>query len=1591
MTAPRPRRRWRRRLLWAFAAVVATRLLLALLLPWLLGMAARAGGLELDYRAAQLSLSGLSLRLDDVVLRDPAGGDGPPLFAAQEVFVDAATWQLLRGRLVVVDVALSGARVHVAQGADGRLRLPAAWQAQDRTAEPVAVPAEAAAPLRFDAPLQVASLRVHDLRLTLAQTDTATQTEFTFDADVADLGRSDRPGSITARLHSPGRIDAVDLQATLALAGDTAAATWQVTVRGLRPTALPWLDDPAAAPVRHVVGLDLAGELEARVGDQGAPPTVAAELHLRSRVDEQEQLSVDVTAGPSRTNPDAWELPIGVSASGKDLVDELQLADARLVVARDRTRLDGALRLEGATLRRLAPWLASVGITMPAAGLSLRAGLRSSLQPDQLSAEVVDLSVGDGDRRLELPSLAVRDVRAAGGVLQIGAIEVEGPRVGVTVTATGELETLGMRLSPRPQAAATAGAPAAASSAPFTWPRIQVQSFDWRGIDVHLVDLSLAAPAELALGLELHGERLAVGLDAPPGRLTARARVPGSIDELRAEFDLTPAAEAIAAEGRCTATGVTARSLAPWLQRAGLTPNLENGAGRAQVSVQVRGEPPTIGLQAHIADVRFEDGDEVLLGLRRIDGKDVVLAPALDLGTWTVDEPYVVVHRRAAGSLAALGFDLGPATPPAATAAPATTAAAPEPATTPSPQVRHGRFELRRAVLRWIDASRPTPADVSLGLDLRVEPRAAAAGLTTEFVAALRLEPGIGTLDATGTLQRADGGGRIDVELAADHLRGAGLQALLPPEIACTLEDGTLRSTLAAQWQQAAALGLRVSLHGTALRDRGAELFALDALDIDLPAVSAERVHLATAQVQGLRAVAASTADGLHLPGFQFRPTRARSAPPPVPVEATAAVAAAPLQLPALRVDAVDLAIERLIWRRRGDTDGEPLVVSARLSLAEPWATAVDPAATPECRLRLQAAATPLCREVTVTARLAPFALAPTADLDVRATGIDTTALTRVLPELAGSLTGTCADSAFATSVHAHLDLRRRDPLRFDFGSPFGGELLFAALDLRDAGSDTPLLHIDEVAVDLRAFDPRTGDVLLRSVEVDGPRLHVENSPAGLACFGVRLAPPPTADPPAPAPPTSPAAPAAPATAEVAVDRLQIQGLDLTFTDPATEPPTVLPLRDSDLKVLNLSTRALVEARPIAFSATLRGGDLSLDRRVQRSSVLAGLLGSAAEALTGNADRFAPEQRPLVDEISVAGQLQPFPQPKGQVRAVVNSLELPALRGLAKAGGVDIADGVFDFTLDARLQGAQGVDLRLRPKFTWLSLSEPPGGPISTYLKLPAPLDTVLFALRNDADEHVLPLQLQLPAEGLSGGAVAEAAAEALVRLIADAVASAAFRVGGMVTGAVGLGGATDLRSLVATLEFPAGDPLPAGGSLEPLLAAAADDPELVIVLAHELGHGDLERAAQLASPPPDIVAATVARLRAARAVLERERAELAGRTAALFGAGRVQEAWQQHTLLRQTDDRLGALVRTQEEALRMSMGENERAVRRRTRAAATAMAEARLQSVQQQIAQRFGAAMAQRVEWRPPRGLETAGLPAGGRVVATVRRRAAR
>jgi len=1581
----------------AIAAIVA-RVLLGLLLGWIVDTAARGAGLTVDYRSASLSLHRLAVHFHDVVAIDPDDEGVPPLFTAQQVDVDLSMARLLRGELVVVDAALAGARIHVERRADGALRLPTAWTTPATPAVTPATPTPTEEPpLRFDLPLRVASARLHDVRVVVEDLQRAAPTRFelTLDVDVRDLGDPARPGSIAVRAQSAPHFDRLWLDAETT----TTEATLQVAFRGgVRGLPAPWLE---GAPG---VSVTMQGEIAAQ-RDDAAPTRAIVSGHAHADVSANDAAlgAMDVKVAPTERDGDDVVIPFAITAAGERMLREFAITDATCRWSPARTSLAANVTARGVSLQRCAPVLEALGIALPADGVDALAALRVAIGTatgtPTVTASLEDVTIGHGDDRASLRRLAIHDLRHLDGRTSLARVEILGPDVDVSCTADGTT-IAGLRFAPPPARPVPNDAPPSPRTAGF--PAVSVDALDWRGLEVAFTDATLAQPATVRL-LEgsVQGQDLALRDGVRPGRCEVTFMIEDAVGGLHARTELRTTADSLAANVTLDANDVTLRSFGPWLAGAGITPNLDGGSLRAMGSCTITPTAEATTLDVSLASVRLQDRGEALLTVRSVHGAGIRAdANGLHLGKWTALDPFAVVRRAADGTMHAGGLAFTPReVPAAATAPPAPPRATTTTVTTTAPPAKprrlgHGGIELRGGAVRWIDASATPARDLTASAAITIAADDG-GGASVPFDAEVRVGRAIESCTAKGSYRLAPDAVAVDATIAGRGLRGDALSALLPAALPCTLADGTLGGHLVAKATLAPALGIDLRLDALRLADGDVEAMAIDSLVLDAPHVTSERIHVREFRIAGARALTASAPDGFHASGFRVQPGVEPPATTPNQIATPAASAAKPktaaLHLPALRIDAFDVSLDRLVWRDRRDDDGAPVVSTARLRLLEPWSTAADLADTPPAKFELTGAVTPLCREWRVTATIEPFELRPTIDLVVHAEGLDTTKIPAVMPRLAKDLQGLVTDGTLAANAHARIDLRRPSPDVLPLGQPLGAELSIENVRLV-SGDGPPLASIGHAAVEVRSFDARTGALFVRSLEVDDPQIHAERSAAGIDCCGVRFLPQPP--PPAMAegtttPPPAAAGPAGPAP-EFALERLRVQGLTLDFTDTTTDPVTRLPLRDGDLSVQNVSTKPDAGARPIAFTFSATGGDVELERRVMRSSAIAGLLGSAVDVVAGKADQHTLEHRPLFDELRVDGQVSLHPAPKGRVRTTVRSLELPALRGLGKLGGVELADGVYDLDITADLREGAGLHLSSRSVFTWLSISEPPGGPISTYLRLPAPLDTVLFLLRNDDDEHVIPVNVELSPDRASGGELAGAAAEALGRIFADAIASASLRTAGALTGAVGLGASTAPLP-TANLAFAPGDATPSVAGLEEVLAALADDDGLEVALVHELGSADLRRAATLANPPREIVAASLARLRAERDAALAARQPVATEVTALHATGRGQAARARHAALVELDARIGDLERTIDEAVRMLAGETAREQQRRTREAALAIAERRLDAVRGAVVARLGPAAEARVVSRRPRAVEAADAREGGRVVLTLRRRSAR
>lgn len=1630
----KPRRRWRRWSLRLVVAALVARLLLALLLAPLADFAAGFAGLGVSWRSASLSLLGLSLHVEDLVVRVRGADDLPPLLTAQELVVDLSMRQLLGGEIAVVDAGLAGVRVTVHRIADGTLRLPPAWLAPADATPPPPSPAPDAGPWTFESPVRVASARIHDLRVALVDASGAPpqQHTATVDLDVADAGFPDRSGTLQLRIAAPQFCDELRLEARGQTSRDAAELHWQVVLRGLRPAEheLPAALRNALGEA-HIVDLDAGGELRAAAAAGSPYPELAADCRLQVMLDGVPRTTLTVAAGPTGSEAAPGPPPAGsgqgvlrapfeLTLHTDGVVDALRLAEGRLLLAPDRTTFAARLAADGITCRRIAPLLAELGVTLPTSGVDVSADVDGEIGA-AASADLSRLVVRSGGvELLALPRVAVRDLRQDGDTLAIDSVEIVGPELTVEQAADGAMVIAGMRTAPPAAAAASAPAPSPATTATPALPKLRLGRFDWSGARLTWTDATRTPPASMTIDdVRVQADGITLGHAAPPGRIVASLRMPGVAERLTAQLRLASLADGLDADFEVDAAGITAAALVPWLEPLGITPELQAGTFTLAGSTRLRTDARGVAAELRVGNARFVDGDTTWFKLRGVEGTGVRIDDdGASLGAWTVSEPYVLVQRDGDRSSHAFGMRFaaaaaGAAAPPAVSAPagsarggvrePAPGPAAPGPS---SPQ-RHGELAVRDALL-VLGERGTTAAPWSVGLDLRLGADDG-SGQPLPFALALKVPSAIDALRLDGTLAKGPERTVVDAGLTGTGLRGEALGRLLPPGVTCTLQDGGLAGQLHADLAARAPFAIAARLSGFRLDDRGEELLAIDDAALLAPQCTAADLHVADLHMRGVRARLTRTATALHVPGFALatppapQPEPAATAREPVAAP-PAAAAGAPLVLPRVRLDALALGVERIVFHDRSRGEAVPLVAHLDIELTDPWRgdpTAAEPAAL-VCSIR--GGAEPLGATLTAKLTAVPFAMAPAADLEFLLGGIDTTQIAAIAPSLADAVAGEAKALEIGATAHAVLDLRRRDPAQIDFGRPFAGELVVDDVRIRDAATDRTFATVEELDVIARAIDPKNGTVLLKLVEVDAPALQLQRDADGLHVLGVRLRPPATGDPTAAAErgPDTPAADAAPPerskpaagpTPEFAVDRLRLFGLALDYRDATTSPPTHLSVVDTDAELQHFSTRALTEPLPLSFDLTVRGGDVELEERILRSSVLSGLVGSAAEAaagaVTGSADQHETELRPMLDQFTVSGQVTPYPRPKGRVQVGLDGLELTALRGLAATTGVDIADGVFDLRLLAELRGYDGLRADSESVFTFLSLTEPPGGPISTYLRLPAPLDTVLFLLRNSDGEQRLPIRVDAPGSGMTPGEVRDVAVEALTRLIANAVASAPTRALTTVTGAV-VGTDAGVPDVVASIPFAAGDPLPESLDLDAIAAALERDPTLGIVLTHELGAADVAHARRLANPPRAAVEAAVARLQAERTALATTRAPIAGEVVALYAAAERPEADRRHADLQALDTRIGEVDGTLNETLRLLGGTSERDARRRTRSAARELAEARIDAVAAELRNRLPELDPARIERRAGRGLPVDGAPDGGRVAALLRRRAA-
>ena len=651
-----------------------------------------------------------------------------------------------------------------------------------------------------------------------------------------------------------------------------------------------------------------------------------------------------------------------------------------------------------------------------------------------------------------------------------------------------------------------------------------------------------------------------------------------------------------------------------------------------------------------------------------------------------------------------------------------------------------------------------------------------------------------------------------------------------------------------------------------------------------------------------------------------------------------------------------------------------------------------------------------------------PFDTEPELDAKIRIEGLDGEFLRAVFPERqVSSAESGFENGSFSASVDSQLRWRRSGPLDFDLRGGFGLGLQVNDLMLRTKADGPVVLGLDLLSLDAANIEPRAGRYQFRRIEVENPQgvvrrvkgglevagllvvAEADGSPAPAAMAAATPGPnsPPGAAPepePTPVPPAGDASPGAgveggakvavgegalgqgtgevsegapqdvagaakPArtdgpTTIVTVDDLLLRDLDVLFEDETVTPTLSIPLVAMDAEVRGLSSRMLTQPRPLRFSLSLGGGDVSLPVRLKSTSVFRGVAEGVVGAVSSReAEVVHYEDRPLFRELVTSGQLTFYPSMSGWVQGAVQGFELTALRGVAIASGIDIGDGVLDFNSRTRFVGSKGGHVDSTMSLAYLSLSEPDGGPISRFLKLPAPLDTVIFVLKNEQGEIRLPLSFDFGGGSTMGLAeISAKASAAFLRLVTAALAAAPLRAVGSVTDVVGLGNLVGGRDrtpeyagMEADVDFEVGSAhvdRELSPELKAIVKAMAKDPLLELEGTHQFGLGDIERARELASPDSDVAVKLLKSLRRERDVLARQRGELAAAARSQLTLGRISAFEEAQAALLKVSRELGEVEsRVDQVAGLLGRSAAGKAERRRKRVALD-LAQARMDAL---------------------------------------------
>jgi hypothetical protein len=1350
------------------------------------------------------------------------------------------------------------------------------------------------------------------------------------------------------------------------------------------PSSAPNSSTNASAPkllslARFVV---VAGRLE--VEDRTTQP--ATSLELRDATARVEGLRWNDTGGPHTAR-------FAFSGTLPGLCDEIAL-DGDMRLDATAPELKASARADGLTLERLRPHLAAAGLESEFRAGAARASVAARLDstaPARLDLDLEQLQLTDGVELFALERIRIRGLAAhtAEKQLVLDELSVAGLRTELRRDADGVLHALGLarRQPPRADDADSSTAGAAPSELPFA--RLTAGALRAERMSVAVSDETSGRSTRLVLrdaGFE--ATQLDVGSGAPDseGVLRAWLACDDAAQSVKFTGRLATGGDSLRLSGAFEAVGLDARPFAPYTAALGLEPTLEAGSARAEIALSASHTNGAWSADAQVERAELIAHGEVLASVAKaaLSGLQVLREPAgVAFERLDVESPFARVERDEQGRLGAFGIRIVPVAAPSSasvenpSAAPPRENAALVPVLVPV-LVRGDGAALRGLHVEWRDRAVESDleSDVESAVELAVRVDASAGefefggdGAPAQVEVRAAIDGVLGEARAQLQLQVARRSVQARGELSAEEITPAPLAAYLPAGLAFDLQSGQahLREFEVELAQgDAGAVRFEGSIAGLAWRDRDRDLLSIERAQLDAPMLdaAARAVELRKFDVSGVRtSVVQTSPTSVSWLGLELResaaagsakadpPNPAANAAPPAP---GARISIVPrVSVGELRIELAELLVAR--------PDAAPATLSLAVEHRGPsvWLSP-DPEEIRDIVLVVEGALQPLVGGFEARATAAPFAASPSFSLEARLHELRGAALTELVPQLAAQLDGSALEHGeIAFELDAQLDVRRRGPLELDPSADVGFRASLSNFSYKSAPDGAPLAGLAELRVEGGAFSPRSGAVRIASVEIERPMLRAERDAQGLHALGFTLAAKaPVSEPEQPRTSQPAAAAASPvatpldenALPDLSLERIVATGIDVELLDTTGPTPARVPLDELDAELGRFSLRGLARGEALAFRATLGASDVELPPRLVVDSLLEGVAAGVGELLS--ADPIAPraaETRPLFAEVNLSGRLAPFPAPTGWAALNVEALELPAFRGPARAMGLDVGDGLADLDLRLRFSGASGLSVDARSSFTHLSLSEPADGPLARYLALPAPLDTVLFLLKDAEGRHKVSIGFRATSEGLSTRSIVLGAAAAVAEALARAVASSPLRLLSTLTDAVGVTGDAEAPppAQARRIEFASGDaslPHAALRELEAIASQLDGRPRKRAVIVHELSAADLERTTRLVNPTLDDCARLTARLRERKAELALDRDASAARARAEFALGDAAAVRAMCGRVRELESQLGQCDQALERVFELSRPGAERRAAARARSAAIALGGERIE-----------------------------------------------